>query len=141
MGALKRAILSLPGTHYPKRNTHAGLTSCLPIQSAWLTNSRRQITGPHTYAQLFHVAPGVEPQIISSRKVRLRSGDGKACMIEEFGDEGRWSIITGQDKPFVQGWYSCEFGKMEPSPTLYFTTPKPARSYRFETRITLHDEQ
>ena len=53
----------------------------------------------------------------------------------------RWSITIGQEQPFVQGWFSCEYGKMEPNSTLYFTTPKPARSYRFETGITLRDEE
>jgi hypothetical protein len=92
---------------------------------------------PRTFAQLFHVAPGLALETVSDDEVRLRAENGKVCFIRQLGDDGQWSVVTGQKEPYLQGWYSRTGGKIEPSPTLYFTTLGPVRRCRFETRIML----
>jgi hypothetical protein len=95
----------------------------------------------HTVTQLFHAAPDLQVEILSARQACLHSPDGSRCVIEQTGDEGMWSVITGQTEPVVQGWYSREFNERVPSPVLHYTSAAAAGRHRFETRIELRRDE
>jgi hypothetical protein len=124
--------------HYLPNAEHTRRFDFHPPRSIVLTDELRSADGePHTYAQLFHVSPGTHVEIISPQEVRLSANDGRACIIQQRGDPGEWSVVNGQREPFIQGWYSREYNKMVPSATLYYTTPQPALGCMFVTQITL----
>lgn len=93
---------------------------------------------PHAYAQLFHVAPGLQVELESNQAARLVAEDGATCTLEQSGAAGAWQVIEGQKEPFWQGWYSPGFEKIEPAPVLIFTSDTPAAECEFQTTITLH---
>jgi hypothetical protein len=92
---------------------------------------------PHTYSQLFHLAPALEPRIISDRCVQVVAEDGKTCVIEQSGAAGEWEIVIGQKEPYWQGWYSPGFRQIEPVPTLYYTCVGKRESCVLLTEIRL----
>jgi hypothetical protein len=100
---------------------------------------------PHTYAQLFHVAPGLRVKQLGPGRQVIIAPDGSSCAIDELspGDDqkGEWKVITGQKEPFIQGWYSPEFNKIEPNPVLYYAYDRPSMRAEFVTCLSLRAKQ
>jgi hypothetical protein len=114
----------------------------LPPRTVLLTDQLGSSDGQaHVYTQLFHIAPGLGVEIVSPRLVRLKATDGATGLIEQTGDSGTWTLVTGQREPFLQGWYSRRFNEMEPSPVLCFTTARPVERCVFVTQITLQPKR
>jgi hypothetical protein len=124
--------------HELPQATHTRRFEFLPPRLIRLTDELQSSDArPHRYTQLFHVAPGLEVEIVSPEMVRLSASDGSVCTIEQAGDGGEWSVITGQKQPYVQGWYSRQYNELEPSPALYYTTPERLLSWKTVTTISL----
>lgn len=115
------------------RTFHFRPPASVEIRDHLVARDRR----PHRFSQLLHVAPGVRVQIVSERRVHLVAADGRTCVIEQGGTPGSWRVVTGQKRPYWQGWYSPGFERIEAAPVLYYTNREPARECRFETSIRL----
>lgn len=91
----------------------------------------------HRYTQLFHVHPDLSVEIVSPTEARLCATDGRVCVIDQHGPVGEWQVVTGQQEPNWQGWYSPAFGQIVPAPVLSYACTGPAPEYEFHTRIRL----
>lgn len=91
----------------------------------------------HRFSQLLHVAPGLQVKIVSERCAHLVAPDGRTCVIEQSGTPGAWRVVTGQRRPYWQGWYSPGFQQIEAAPVLYYTNTERVRECHFLTRIRL----
>lgn len=91
----------------------------------------------HRYTQLFHVHPDVSVEIVSPTEARLCAADGDVCVIEQHSPVGEWRVVTGQQEPYWQGWYSPAFGQIIPAPVLSYACTEPAPEHEFHTRIRL----
>jgi len=106
--------------------------------SVWLTDALESTDGkPHTYTQLFHVAPGLKVEQVGSSRLQLTAPNGDFCLLDQLAPVGEWHVITGQKEPYYQGWYSPDFNKLEPIPTLCFTSVQPSKVLTFATRVSL----
>jgi hypothetical protein len=91
---------------------------------------------PVNWQQLFQVAPGLRIQIVSPAEARLLAPDGQRCIVQQ-SICGEWSIVQGQEKPFLQGWHSPRYGVWESRPTLIFRLP--AGAAEVESRLLLSE--
>jgi len=82
-------------------------------------HSRRR---PRPWRQLWQVGLGLGVEIVSEREAHLVSEDGSRCVIEQ-SVSGRWEVVTGRERPTLQGWYSAGYGEWEPATTLIFHVP------------------
>ncbi|MFH1748726.1 MAG: heparinase II/III family protein [Planctomycetota bacterium] len=111
----------------------------LPPYRVEIIDEARSTDGqPHIFTLLFQVAPDLEVKLLPAGDVRLTAPDGTSCLITPCGQtRGTWRIVRGQTEPHYQGWYSPEFNKLVPSPTLFYEPNTPLDHVKFETHIEL----
>jgi hypothetical protein len=76
--------------------------------------------------------------IVSPREAHLVSAEGTSCHLTQ-SLPGRWELLSAQEAPALQGWYSESYGKWTPGQTLRYHPPAAART--LETTLTLHPAQ
>ncbi len=124
--------------HEMRQAHHTRTFEFVPPNTILISDVLQSADGkPHTYSQLFHVAPGLQVKQASDSRMSLVAPDGSTCVIEQFAPGGKWKVITGQKGPYYQGWYSRSYNKIEPIPTLYYTSLQPGEKCVFTTRISL----
>jgi hypothetical protein len=125
-------------THEMRRAHHTRTFEFVPPNTISIRDVLQSADGkPHIYSQLFHVAPGLTVNQASASQVSLVAPDGNICVIDQLTPAGKWKVITGQRDPYYQGWYSSSYNKIEPIPTLYYTSLEPSEQCVFTTRISL----
>jgi hypothetical protein len=70
---------------------------------------------------LWHYAPTCAVQIEEKSIVSDNPGEGNLRIVPV--GEASWEVevVQGQEEPFIQGWYSAEYGKKVPNPTAVYT--------------------
>lgn len=107
---------------------------------------------PHTYTQLFHLAPALRPVVESDRRARAGAADvasgcapdaavdwppAAALVITQTGASGRWQVVCGQKEPHWQGWFSPGYLQIRPAPTLCYESAGQRKKCVFVTEIRL----
>jgi hypothetical protein len=89
----------------------------------WIVLDQIKTDKPRELQVLWHYAPGCKVIMDGSEALSV-NGVGANLRIMPVGTPG-WNaeIITGQEEPFKQGWYSGTYGVREPNPTVIYTTP------------------
>lgn len=91
----------------------------------------------HQYMQLFHIAPGLNVDILKdNRTVVLSDSNNNRCTIVQRRDTGVWSVVRGQRQPRLLGWYARRHGEIEPITVLIYAATSAA-DHRFETHIAI----
>ncbi|WP_020530250.1 alginate lyase family protein [Flexithrix dorotheae] len=72
---------------------------------------------------LWHFSPDSKLKL-QGNGVVTENSDGPNLSIIPLGDDVDWNptIVKGQEEPFIQGWYSAEYGVKTPIPTLIYQT-------------------
>mgnify|MGYP006277488361 CR=1 FL=1 len=73
------------------------------------------------YTQWFHFAPNIKVQEKDDRKFLARKEDGTDIFIEHCSRLTKSSLLKGQMDPFLQGWTTKDYGRMQPRYSLGFT--------------------
>ncbi len=70
---------------------------------------------------LWHYAPSCAVSIQGESAISQNTDEGNLGIIPIGNRDWEVKIIKGQESPFIQGWYSAEYGKKVPSPTVVYT--------------------
>jgi len=84
----------------------------------WIIVDQIEGHGAHDIESLFHFAPDLKVKVSNGLTVRTQNADGPNLVIQPLiSQEGlQASIIRGQEKPVVQGWYAALDNQRKPAP-------------------------
>ena len=124
--------------HHLPQATHTRSMRFMPPYAVHVKDTLQATDGrQHEFAQVFHIDARHELRVVSDRRVEILAADGARCVLEQTADAGKWQIITGQEEPYWQGWFSPGYNELEPSPALYYRLTAPCQSATFTTEIQL----
>ncbi len=88
--------------------------------NTWLAIDQLVLNQPHTVTALWHLAPDLIVKEKADQVIASTAG-GISISIVPLG-EMDWdlSVIKGQEKPVIQGWYSPDYDVKMANPTLQF---------------------
>jgi hypothetical protein len=88
----------------------------------WVVLDQVETDRPRDLQVLWHYAPSCEV-ILEDQQAVSTNTDGPNLRIVPAGTPN-WDprIIKGQEKPYIQGWYSADYGEKVPNPTLVYST-------------------
>jgi hypothetical protein len=86
----------------------------------WLVVDQVIGNGVVSAANHIHLHPNVKPDKMDSYRWRLK-GLPFSLYIQAFGNQGA-DIVSGQIEPYLQGWYSEQFGIRSPNPVISLHT-------------------
>jgi hypothetical protein len=90
----------------------------------WVVVDRIDTDAPHTVDVLWHFAPECHVRVDGNDVLSDDAGLGNLRIVPVSGPAWTTTLVTGAEKPSIQGWYSPIFG-----------TKKPETCAVFETRI------
>lgn len=88
----------------------------------WVVVDRVQTDRPRKIQALWHYAPDCVVQTEQQQVVSTNSGKGNLRIVPAGKVPWQVEIVKGQETPFIQGWYSSEYGIKEPNATAVYTT-------------------
>ena len=71
---------------------------------------------------LWHFAPSCEVKTDVARSYSDNQADGNIEIVPVANLDWEVELIKGQEKPFIQGWYSEDYGKKEPNIAAVYTS-------------------
>ena len=88
----------------------------------WVVVDHIDTDRPRTLQVLWHYAPTCQVVLKQEEAVSINEAEGNLRIVA-VGEEVRWQaeLVSGQEKPHIQGWYSAEYGTKEPNPTVIYT--------------------
>lgn len=88
----------------------------------WLVLDQFETDRPRDLQVLWHYAPSCEV-VLEDQEAVSKNADGANLRIIPLGAVA-WNteIVKGQEKPYIQGWYSANYGEKIPNPTLVYST-------------------
>jgi hypothetical protein len=94
----------------------------------WVVLDQIKTDRPRKLETLWHFAPDCIVNQDGQQAVS-NNPEGANLRIVPLGSvEWQVEMVSGQEKPFIQGWYSENYGIKEPNPTLVYTTNIPQSS-------------
>lgn len=85
----------------------------------WIVVDRIHTDQPRNVQTLWHYSPESLVEIENGTTVSTNPSAGNLRIIP-IGKIMKAEIVKGQTEPVIQGWYSGEYGKKEPSPTAVY---------------------
>lgn len=87
----------------------------------WLVVDHIETDRPRKLEALWHYAPSCEVSVKGERTVSENAGEGNIEIIPVGESSWKVEIIKGQEKPFIQGWYSAKSGEKVPNAAAVYT--------------------
>lgn len=88
----------------------------------WIVLDHFDTDRPRTLQALWHYAPTCDVQLQASEAVSTNPDEGNLRIVPMGEVAWQTDIVSGQEEPFIQGWYSADYGTKEPNPTVVYTT-------------------
>lgn len=88
----------------------------------WLVLDHFKTDRPRKLQVLWHYAPDYDVILEGNEAVSINENEANLRIVPIGDTQWETEIIKGQEKPFIQGWYSAEFGVKVPNPTIVYTT-------------------
>ncbi len=88
----------------------------------WLVLDQVDTDKPRDLEVLWHFAPGFKIKMKNDIAESINNSVPNLKIVPLGNLQWETIIITGQEEPFKQGWYSETYGKKEPNPTLIYKT-------------------
>ncbi|NND32281.1 MAG: alginate lyase family protein [Saprospiraceae bacterium] len=86
----------------------------------WLVVDNLEMNKPHQISVLWHFAPQCE-LTLSDNQALTKNSDRPNLMILPLGDlEWDVKIVSGQEAPEIQGWYSADYDERQANPTAIY---------------------
>jgi hypothetical protein len=105
----------------PGKTTHT--RSVLYLRDKyWVVLDQFDTDRPRTLQALWHYAPTCRVVLVQNEAVSTNPDEGNLRIVPVGEVAWQADIISGQEEPFIQGWYSAEYGTKEPNPTVVYTT-------------------
>ncbi|GJM27883.1 MAG: hypothetical protein DHS20C17_05180 [Cyclobacteriaceae bacterium] len=88
----------------------------------WVVVDHFNTDQPRNLQVLWHYAPSCEVVIEGIEAISVNPNEAN-LRITPIG-EIAWQpeLISGQEKPYIQGWYSADYGSKQPNPTIAYST-------------------
>jgi len=87
----------------------------------WVVMDQFETDRPRALQVLWHYAPDKEVTIKDTEAVSTNVKGPNLRIVPVGNVKWKTEIVKGQEKPFIQGWYSSLFGEKEPNPTVLYT--------------------
>lgn len=87
----------------------------------WLVLDQVETDRPRQLQVLWHYAPDCEVVLEGQSAVSINSDVPNLRILPIGRIDWAPSIVAGQEEPFIQGWYSANYGTKVPNPTLVYT--------------------
>ena len=87
----------------------------------WLVLDHFNTDRPRKLEVLWHYAPDCEVALEQGSAVSINANEGNLRITPLGNIKWQNEIISGQEKPVIQGWYSAEYGTKEPNPTVVYS--------------------
>jgi hypothetical protein len=87
----------------------------------WVVVDQFNTDRPRTLQTLWHYAPTCEVKVEDNSVVSTNPDEGNLRIVPLGEVPWQTEVISGQEKPVIQGWYSADYGKKEPNPTVVYT--------------------
>nr|WKN35368.1 alginate lyase family protein [Tunicatimonas sp. TK19036] len=88
----------------------------------WIVLDHFDTDRPRTLQALWHYAPTCQVVLEESEAVSTNVNEANLRIVPIGEVAWQTDIVSGQEEPFKQGWYSAEYGVKEPNPTVVYTT-------------------
>lgn len=87
----------------------------------WVVVDHIDTDGPHKLEALWHYAPHCTVSIEGKEVVSTDEGEGNLRIVPIGATEWNVEMVQGKEEPYKQGWYSADYGKKVPNPTMVYT--------------------
>ncbi|MBX2841288.1 MAG: heparinase II/III family protein [Flammeovirgaceae bacterium] len=89
----------------------------------WVVLDQFETDRPRKLEALWHFSPDCDLDIIGNEAVTVNPNESNLRIVPLGGNmDWKPKIVKGQEKPFIQGWYSADYGVKIPNPTLIYST-------------------
>lgn len=88
----------------------------------WIVLDQIKTDQPRELQVLWHYAPGCEVIMDGSESLSVNNATANLRIMPVGTLSWNAEIISGQEEPFRQGWYSGTYGVREPNPTVIYKT-------------------
>lgn len=88
----------------------------------WVVIDRIRTDRPRQLQAVWHYAPGCSVETDRQQVVSTDPGEGNLRIVPAGDLTWELDIVQGQTDPFIQGWYSPEYGRKEPNQTAVYTS-------------------
>lgn len=99
-------------------------------EKCWVVVDHVETDQPRQLQALWHFAPTCSVRVAGTSLRTENTDEANLQLIPLGGPDWELAIVKGQEKPFIQGWYSEDYDKKEPNPTAVYTR-KEARTGTF----------
>ena len=87
----------------------------------WIVLDHMDTDRPRTLQALWHYAPTCQVVLEQQEAVSTNPEAGNLRIVPIGEVPWQTDLVSGQEEPFIQGWYSAEYGTKEPNPTVVYT--------------------
>ena len=89
----------------------------------WIVVDQLETDRPRELQVLWHYAPAYKVMLEEKEAVSVNPGIANLRIVP-MGDDINWQpeLVSGQEKPNIQGWYSANYGIKEPNTTVVYNT-------------------
>lgn len=88
----------------------------------WVVLDQFDADQPHELEVLWHYAPTCEVALEGNQAVSTNADAANLRIVPIGKVDWQPQIVKGQEKPYIQGWYSADYGEKVPNPTLVYST-------------------
>lgn len=88
----------------------------------WVVVDHFETDRPRDLKVLWHYAPSCEVVLEKSEAVSVNVEEANLRIVPIGEIPWHAEVLSGQEKPFIQGWYSADYGNKEPTATVVYTT-------------------
>ncbi|HEX5025387.1 MAG TPA: alginate lyase family protein [Agriterribacter sp.] len=90
-------------------------------EKCWLVVDHIETDRPRTLQALWHYAPSCSVSVSGERTASENTGEGNIEIVPVGKSSWKVEIVKGQEKPFIQGWYSAKSGEKVPNAAVVYT--------------------
>lgn len=94
----------------------------------WVVIDQVNTDRPRQLQTLWHFAPDCEVNQEGLQVVSNNPGEANLRLVPLGTVDWQLEVVSGQETPVIQGWYSENYGIKEPNPTLVYSTNIPQSS-------------